>query len=124
MLNVRGTESLGLAACQSAPAPTLGPPNGLLTGAGFVVKRPKTPQQTALLNGLPANQIVKKTSNGKVTYLYADPAGCGCLHVGDQAAFKNLRSMQNAVQEMNSDALDPGLSINNIDNLDGWDPLL
>jgi hypothetical protein len=86
-----------LAGCQSTLESAKGTPNGMLTNAGFVAKRANTPEQVAVLNGLPPNTFVRQTANGKVTYLYADPAACGCVHVGSQGAFQSVKGMQNIV---------------------------
>jgi hypothetical protein len=94
----------------------------MLTNAGFVAKRATTPEQNVVLASLPANQLVRQTTNGKTTYLLADPA-CGCVHVGSQTAFQNFKGMQNTVFEMNRLKLDPGLDTSNIGNLDSWSPL-
>jgi hypothetical protein len=111
-----------LAACQSTAGSTGGVPNSMLTNAGFVAKRASTPNQAALLNGLPANTFVRQTANGKVTYLYADPTGCGCVHVGSQSAFQNFRGMQNIVYDMNRLEFGGGLDPDNIGDLSEWQP--
>ena len=111
-----------LAACQSTAGSTGGAPNSMLTNAGFVAKRASTPDQAALLSGLPANTFVRQTANGKVTYLYADPAGCGCVHVGSQSAFQNFRGMQNIVYDMNRLEFGGGLDPDNIGDLSSWQP--
>src|SRR5215217_694152 len=87
--------AVALAGCQSTAQHTM------LTNAGFVAKRAMTPNQVALLTSLPPNQCVRHTANGKVSYLYADPVGCNCVHVGSQQAFQGVRGMQNVVYEMN-----------------------
>jgi hypothetical protein len=94
----------------------------MLTNAGFTAKRATTPSQVALLNSLPANKFVRQTANGKVTYLYADPAGCGCVHVGNQSAFQNFKGMQNIVYDMNRQEFGGGLDPDNIGDLSDWQP--
>jgi hypothetical protein len=94
----------------------------MLTNAGFVVKRASTPAQTAVLNGLPPNRFVRQTVNGAVTYLYADPSGCACVHVGNQRAFQNFRGMQNIMYDMNNLEFGGGLDPSNIGDLSSWQP--
>jgi hypothetical protein len=111
-----------LASCQSTAGSTARAPNSMLTNAGFAAKRANTPAQVALLNSLPANKFVRQTANRKVTYLYADPTGCGCVHVGSQSAFQNVRGMQNIVYDMNRLEFGDGLDPSNIGDLSDWQP--
>ena len=111
-----------LSGCQTAGGATAAAPNSTLTDAGFVAKRPNTPTQLALLNSLPANQFVRQTRNGKVTYLYADPTGCGCVHVGSRSSYQSVRGMQNIVYDMNNLEFGGGLDPSNIGDLSDWQP--
>ena len=65
---------------------------------------------------------MRQTANRKVTYLYADPTGCGCVHVGSQSAFQNVRGMQNIVYDMNRLEFGGGLDPSNIGDLSDWQP--
>jgi hypothetical protein len=114
--------AIALAGCQSPPVSTNGTPNSTLTQAGFVAKRANTPEQVAVLNGLPPNTFVRQTANGKATYLYADPGACGCVHVGSQSAFQSVRGMQNIVYDMNRLEFGGGLDPDNIGDLSDWQP--
>ena len=67
-------------------------PNNMLTAAGFVVKYPDAPEKQEIFNSLLPNRLVKRRRNGKVYYVYADPAGCGCAYVGSPNAYANYRS--------------------------------
>lgn len=67
-------------------------PNGALTTAGFAVKYPNSPERQEIINSLPANRLVKRTRNGKLHYVYADPGGCGCAYVGSSQAYTNIRN--------------------------------
>jgi hypothetical protein len=111
-----------LAGCQSTAQQAQGTPNSMLTNAGFTAKRGTTPDQMAVLAGLPPNKFVRQTTNGKVSYLYADPAGCNCVHVGNQQAFGNVRGMQNIVYDMNRLEFGGGLDPDNIGDLSSWQP--
>jgi hypothetical protein len=111
-----------LAGCQSTSGSVKGTPNGTLTNAGFVAKRANTPEQVAVLNSLPPNTFVRQTANGKATYLYADPAACGCVHVGGESAFQSVKGMQNIVYDMNRLEFGGGLDPDNIGDLSDWEP--
>ncbi len=117
-----------LAGCQTSPT-AQAPGNRMLLQAGFVAKRPVTTASSAAFRNLPANQMVQQTVAGKVTYLYADPTGCNCIYVGSAAALKSYVAMQNTMAAMTQQlpgsvqAVAPGLSLNNIDDLGSWTPL-
>jgi hypothetical protein len=126
-----------LAGCQSASGPSPVPqaqvaavgPNQQLLDAGFVTRKATSDKQNATLAGLPPNKMVKQTVKGKVNYVYADPAGCGCVYVGSPKAYKSWKGMQNTMLVMDQqqlgadDQIDPGLSMNNIEDLGAWEPL-
>ena len=111
-----------LCGCQSTAVATKGAPNAMLTNAGFVAKRATTPEQIAVLNSMPPGKFVRQTANGKSTYLYADQAGCGCIHVGDQSALKSAGAMQNIMYDMNRTEFGGGLDPSNIGDLSDWEP--
>jgi hypothetical protein len=111
-----------LSGCQSTSVATKGAPNAMLTNAGFVAKRATTPEQIAVLNSMPSGKFVRQTANGKSTYLYADQAGCGCIHVGDQSAFRSASAMQNIMYDMNRTEFGGGLDPSNIGDLSDWQP--
>ena len=59
----------------------------MLSSAGFKATPPKTPAQVAMLKSLPVHTLTKTTHKGKTVWLYSDPTICGCLYVGNQAAY-------------------------------------
>ena len=63
----------------------------LLAAAGFTVRPANTPARVASLRSLPPNKVVQRTNGPNVSYVYADPLVCGCLYVGDQAAYGRYR---------------------------------
>ena len=67
-------------------------PSNMLTASGFVAKFPKTPEERAHLESLPANKLVTRTRSGKTYYVYADPAGCNCAYVGTPQAYANYQN--------------------------------
>jgi hypothetical protein len=84
----------------------------LLSAAGFKQIFPTTPKQQAHLKTLPQKQIFMVDRGGKLYYVYADAAGCGCLYAGNQQkyqAFQNLAAqykmaaMQYQAAQMNLD---------------------
>jgi hypothetical protein len=78
--------ALSLGACATTPpAPSTA---DLLTSAGFHMKLADTPQKMALLKQLPPHHFIHKEKGDKVLTVWADPAGCKCLYVGNQAAWQ------------------------------------
>lgn len=89
----------------------------LLTAAGFTARPANTPERVASLRALPANKVMQRTRGGAVRYVYADPLVCGCLYVGDQAAYgryqqevfqRRLANEQAVTAQMNQMAWDDG----------------
>ena len=64
-----------------------------LTDAGFVMRIAKSPKQLERLKTIPARRLVARTKAGVRHYLYADPAGCQCVLIGDERAMRNYRDM-------------------------------
>ncbi len=81
---------LAVAAC-ATPQQRAEDRENLLSAAGFTVQPANTPQHVASLRSLPANKVVQRTRGSTVRYIYADPLVCGCLYVGDQAAYGRYR---------------------------------
>lgn len=63
-----------------------------LAAAGFRARPADTPERQAMLARLPAHQVLLRSRNGKVHYVYADPKGCNCLYVGNEAAYQRYAS--------------------------------
>ena len=89
----------------------------LLTAAGFTAQPANTPERVTSLHTLPANKVVQHTRGGMVRYVYADPLVCGCLYVGDQAAYgryqqevfqRRLANQQEMTAQMNQMGWDDG----------------
>ena len=64
----------------------------MLAASGFTIDPANTPQREASLTSLPPHKFVRQEQGGKVTYIYADPTICGCLYVGNQAAYDHYRN--------------------------------
>lgn len=84
--------ALVLGACAN-PAAVIGQREDMLAAAGFSLRPADTPDRVASLKGLPPHKFVSSVRNGVVTYVYADPTICGCLYVGDQAAYGRYQKM-------------------------------
>ncbi len=64
-----------------------------LADAGFIMRVAKTPRQMERLRTIPARRMVARTKDGVRHYLYADPAGCQCVLIGNERAMTNYRAM-------------------------------
>jgi hypothetical protein len=64
-----------------------------LADAGFVMRVAKSPKQFERLRTIPARRMVARTKGGVRHYLYADPAGCQCVMIGNERAMQNYRDM-------------------------------
>ena len=64
-----------------------------LADAGFIMRVAKTPRQMERLRTIPARRMVARTKDGVRHYLYADPAGCQCVMIGNDRAMANYRDM-------------------------------
>jgi hypothetical protein len=80
---------LVLGGCATAP-PALSTGN-MLSAAGFHMKLADTPQKLALLKQLPPHHFIHKDNGGKALTVWADPAGCQCLYVGNAAAWETYQ---------------------------------
>ena len=107
---------LAVAAC-ATPQQRAGDRENLLTAAGFTARPANTPERIASLHNLPANKVVQRIRGDTVRYIYADPLVCGCLYVGDQAAYgryqqdmfqRRLANQQEMTAQMNQFAWDDG----------------
>lgn len=82
--------AVALAGCQSTgPTST----TSMLSAAGFTMKVADTPDKKAALASLPANQVTMRQVKGKNVFLYADPRGCNCLYVGNDANYQTYQGL-------------------------------
>lgn len=63
----------------------------MLAAAGFTQVPANTPQRQASLATLPPHKFVRQIRGNNVLYTYADPTICGCLYIGNQAAYGRYR---------------------------------
>jgi hypothetical protein len=79
--------AFALGACTSAVVQK----EDLLVAAGFTYRPAATPQTVVALKALPPHRFIPQTRNGQTVWIYADPAICGCLYAGDQAAYQRYK---------------------------------
>ena len=77
-----------------------------LSNAGFEARDADDSEAGAWLSTLTPLQLGPvKTADGTVRYVYADPEGCGCVYVGDKAAYEIYQARQQTRREsQNADA--------------------
>ena len=116
MLLAASSASLTMSAC-TTPQQRAAGKEDLLAAAGFTVQPANTPERIASLRSLPSNKVVQRVRGSTVRYVYADPLACGCLYVGDQAAYgryrqevfqRRLADEQAMTAQMNQFAWDDG----------------
>lgn len=79
-----------LAGCQSSGGSRT---TDMLAGAGFAIKVADTADKQAALASLPARKVTMRKVKGKLVFLYADPAGCNCLYVGNETNYQTYQGM-------------------------------
>ncbi|CAI9122077.1 hypothetical protein [Brytella acorum] len=63
-----------------------------LQAAGFAFRPADTPTLQNMLNTLPDHRFLRRVKDGKTFYVYSDPTICGCLYVGDGAAYDRYQA--------------------------------
>ena len=95
------------------------PPDDLLLSAGFTTQRADAPEFLAAFGMLPPHTFAIKTASGRPTWLFAGPAGCNCVYVGDEAAWdrfqRELVDQRLAAQQLQTDKLSKPLGANPYD---------
>ena len=91
-----------ISGCASTDAVTGAVPASALEFSGFHPRKADTPEKSANLREMPQHQFVRHDRNGKIVYTYADAKGCGCLYVGDQAAYDSLEGTEQTLRGMDS----------------------
>jgi hypothetical protein len=101
--------SVALPGCMSTPQT-----ESMLSAAGFVMRPADTPEKRVKLQALPQGQLLATQRKNGLFYVYADAAGCGCLYVGNPAAYQqyqqirvanNIAQMQETTAMLNADAM-------------------
>jgi hypothetical protein len=70
----------------------------LLIKAGFQVKRADNPDRLAHLKTLAPLTLVRHERNGVPYYVFADPDGCQCVYVGNEAAYQQFQKLAHEAQ--------------------------
>ncbi|MGH7331654.1 MAG: hypothetical protein ACREKS_02680 [Candidatus Rokuibacteriota bacterium] len=70
----------------------------LLIKAGFQVKRADNPDRLAHLKTLTPLKLVRHERNGVPYYVFADPDGCQCVYVGNEAAYQQFQKLAHESQ--------------------------
>jgi hypothetical protein len=87
-----GLTALVLAAVGEAPAQHVQHSANILINAGFVARAADTPEKLMRLKRFPIDKFAqRKTGDGRVYYVYADPILCVCAYVGTQQAMDTYR---------------------------------
>ncbi|HEX9524539.1 MAG TPA: hypothetical protein VF949_16290 [Reyranella sp.] len=87
---------VAVAACETNPKFK----EDMLSSAGFKPIPPTTPAQQASLRSLPPHKLVQTARKGKTVWVYSDPTICGCLYVGNQAAYNAYLNKLNQQQQL------------------------
>ena len=88
---------VGLCAAVTACDRNITDKEDLLSASGFKPNPLKTPAQLASFKTLPAHKLTRKIHAGKTLWVYPDPTICGCLYIGDQAAYDTYQKKQAAI---------------------------
>ncbi len=104
--------AVALAGCAAMQTAQTQSTEQLLSASGFHLKLADTPAKQAKLNTLMPRKIVPHDRNGKILYVYADPAN-NRLYVGNEQAYQNFQALavekqiaqeQRQAAAMNADA--------------------
>jgi len=81
--------TLGLGACGLA----VGNTEVLLSQAGFRKVPADTPQRAEHLQTISAHKLIRRKSDDKAYYVYADPDYCKCMYVGSESAYATYKTI-------------------------------
>jgi hypothetical protein len=113
MRNIRTVAAIAGLGAVAGCAQVIENKENMLAAAGFGYRPADTPQLVASLHSIPPHKFVQVTRNGKLLWVYADPTICGCLYVGNEAAYdtyrhevfeKNIADEQQMAASMNENA--------------------
>lgn len=65
----------------------------LLSAAGFVIRPADTAEKMASLQAMKQHVIIRRGTEGKLRFLYADAQVCRCLYVGTEANDQQFRKL-------------------------------
>ena len=89
----------------------------MLSSSGFRPTRPTTSAQLASLKSLPPHKLTRTIHKGKTVWVYSDPSICGCLYIGDQAAYDayTQNRTRQTMLDMTTVTVDPVIAGDNWD---------
>ena len=90
---------IGAAACLGGCALGVENTETLLASAGFTKMPADTPKRMEHLRTIAANRLIKRTTDGKSYYVYADPSSCKCMYVGNEAAYTTYKGLVRQQEE-------------------------
>ena len=84
---------VGLVAGVGGCAVAVDTKEGMFAQAGFRKIPADTPQRIAHLETIRPHRLIKRSTDGKTYYVYADPDQCRCLYVGSEAAYAKYKTL-------------------------------
>ena len=99
MQSTRWITLLGLAWGLGGCALALSDTESLLSQAGFRQLPADTPKRVEHLQTLAPHRLIKRTTDGKSYYVFADPSNCKCLYVGNDAAYAKYKTLVRQQQD-------------------------
>ncbi len=99
MRSTLGITMIGLAVGLGGCALAVGNTENLLSQAGFTKVPADTPKRVEHLQTLAAHRLIKRTTDGKSYYVYADPSHCKCMFVGNESAYAAYKGLVQRQEE-------------------------
>ena len=90
---------LGLACILGGCAIALSDTESRLTQAGFRQLPADTPKRVEHMQTIAPHKLIKRTHDGKTYYVFADPSGCKCIYVGNEAAYARYKTLVQSQQD-------------------------
>jgi hypothetical protein len=80
----------GTAGCATVQAAATRSTEQMLAAAGFDAQAAETLE----LQSLPARQLLSRSQNGVVSYVFSDPVGCHCVYVGGEREYQEYQRLR------------------------------
>ena len=80
----------------------------MLATAGFTMRPVDTPEGQETLRSISPHQVVSRTTDGNVVYMYADPDNCRCLYVGGRNEYSEYQRLILERETIQREAHRPG----------------
>ena len=114
--------TIGATGCATVRQAHVRETEDLLTEAGFARRDAETTEQYGDREPL---QLLSRTKDGAVEYLYADPTTCKCVYVGggkEYAEYRRLLRQQQLVREWRWGDHDPWIGRRSMGGPEPWRP--